>query len=204
MFQEAFKKLDLEEVALIVDQLNPLLEGMSFDPLEVTVVGTEVSFYPGYKFIDVCDYSVAPPLRRFAIYKPGDLHILDWTNGPIYALNKKVPITLDEHNVFDYIRFFFGYVRGRHGRFIVTENVDDIAWREEPAAQNRKNVAEKIIPLTLVKREENGDFIVEGRMMFKDSLFKTFVRVESDGLVALFDEELLIEDMPVLDDTFGH
>ena len=40
-------------------------------------------------------------------------------------------------------------------------------------------------------------------MMFKDSLFKSDVTVQDNGVVSLQNEELLIEDMPVLDDTFG-
>ena len=40
-------------------------------------------------------------------------------------------------------------------------------------------------------------------MVFKDSLFKSEVEVKPSGLVSLSNEELLVEDLPVLDDTFG-
>jgi hypothetical protein len=40
-------------------------------------------------------------------------------------------------------------------------------------------------------------------MIFKDSLFRSTVQVAPDGMVSLTDEELVVEDMPVVDDLLG-
>lgn len=40
-------------------------------------------------------------------------------------------------------------------------------------------------------------------MMFKDSLFKSNVRVSPKGIVTMEDEDLVVEDIPVLDDVLG-
>ncbi|HBR68949.1 MAG TPA: hypothetical protein DEA55_06195 [Rhodospirillaceae bacterium] len=203
MFAEAFKKLELAEAATVLDEVNPLLDGTLFDPVEATVMAHDLPFYPGYTFLDIADFSVNPPARRFVIYKRGSATILDWTNGPIYALNKKVPIKLDDETVADYARFFFTYIRGRHGRFIITENVDDINWKEDPPPAARKAIGKMLGPVSIKKKDEKGTYCLEARVMFKDSLFKTDIYVKPDGTVTLTDEELLIEDMPVLDDVFG-
>ncbi|GJL86266.1 MAG: hypothetical protein DHS20C02_20410 [Micavibrio sp.] len=203
MFAEAFTKLELADAATVLDQVNPLLEGTPFDPVETTVMTHDISFYPGYQFLDIGDYSVSPPMRRFVVYKPDDIVVLDWTNEPIYAINKKLPIVITDENVTDYVRFFFTYIRGRHGRFIVTENVDDINWKEDPPPAARKAIGKMLEPVNIKKKADNGVYCLEARVMFKDSLFKTAVYVKPDGTVTLTDEELLIEDMPVLDDVFG-
>lgn len=203
MFAEAFKKMELAEAATVLDEINPALEGTPFDPVEATVMTHDLPFYPGYLFLDVADFSVNPPARRFVVYKPGNFVVLDWTNGPIYALNKKVPIRLNDETVADYARFFFTYIRGRHGRFIITENVDDINWKEDPPPAARKAIGKMLGPVTIKNKADNGTYCLEARVMFKDSLFKTNIFVKPDGTVTLSDEELLIEDMPVLDDVFG-
>ena len=125
MFQDAFVKLEVKDAATILDQVNPLLEGTPFDPLEATIMAHEAPFYPDYRFLDIADHSMTPAMRRFVLYKPGDVVVLDWTNEPIYDLNQRVPVYLTDENVTDYVRFFFSYVRGRHGRFIITESVED-------------------------------------------------------------------------------
>ncbi len=203
MFQDAFEKLELADIATILDQVNPEFEGTQFDPVETTILSLNLSFYPGFQLLDIADYTLMPLVQRFVVYAHEKAVILDFTNEPIYALNKDIPISLNEENVADYVRFFFSFVRGRHGRFIITENVDDIAWKEDPPPAARKAVGKMIKALEIKEIKKDGTFLLEARMMFKDSLFKTNVEVKADGLVTLQNEELLIEDMPVLDDVFG-
>ena len=202
MYQEAFTKLELAEVATILDRLNPEFDGTVFDPVETTILAQDVPFYPRYRLLDIADYAAVPALRRYVLYSEDDFLILNFTNEPLYALNQKLPIKLTENNVPDYVRFFFTYVRGRHGRFIITESVDDINWKEDPPPSARKAIGKILFPVTL-ERTEDGVFYLKACMVFKDSLFKSDIKVEANGFVALSDEELLVEDMPVLDDTFG-
>lgn len=203
VFRDAFEKLELADVATILDQVNPDFDGVQFDPVETTVMAVDLSFYPGFRFLDIADHTSMPPLQRFVIHSPEKAVVVDFTNEPIYALNKSVPIQLSEENIAEYIRFFFTYVRGRHGRFLIAESVDDIQWKEEPPPAARKAIGKMLSPVTLKKIGEDGTYHMEACMMFKDSLFKSDVNVKPDGLVSLENEELLIEDMPVLDDTLG-
>jgi hypothetical protein len=203
MFREAFEKLDLADVATILDQVNPLMEGITFDPVETVIMAIDVPFYPGHRLLDIADYSSMPASHRHVIYHPKGSVVLNFTNEPIYALNQKTKLKLTESTVTEYVRFFFSFVRGRHGRFLVVESVDDIHWKEDPPPAARKAIGKMVLPITVTKQEENGTFHLQATMMFRDSLFKSSVVVQPDGVLKLNNEELLIEDMPVLDDTFG-
>lgn len=203
MFREAFEKLELAEVATILDEVNPLLDGVQFDPVETTIMAINLPFYPGFKFLDIADHTGLPPLQRFAVYKPGQAVVMDFTNEPIYTLNRDVPIKLSEDTAEDYVRFFFSYVRGRHGRFLIAENVDDIQWKEDPPPAARKAIGKMLMPVTLDSMAADGSYKMSACMVFKDSLFKSDIKVTPGGQVNLENEELLVEDMPVLDDTLG-
>lgn len=204
MYQEAFEKLELDETARILDRIAPLLEGASFDPVETTIMAAPMPFYPGCKLLDIANHTTMPPLRRHVIYSPEKSMVLTFQNEAIYKFNDVLPIKLDEQNISTYVRFFFSYVRGRHGRFIVVENIDDINWKEDPPPSARQAIGRMIRPVSLTKEVgKDGTFHLEARIVFKDSLFKSAVTVGKDGLVTLGSEELLVEDMPVLDDTFG-
>ncbi len=202
MPQDAFAKLDKKESQTVVESVNPVLEGGSFDAETVTVLAQNLSFYPGCRFLDIADFSAVPALQRFAVNGKGRTILMNGTNEPIYELNKNVPVKLDENNIFDYVRFFFSHVRGRHGRFIITESVEDIAWREEPPPAVRKAVGQLLEPLEITATQ-GGAFKLSARILFRDSLFKTVIAVGPDGTVGISNEELLLEDIPVLDDTFG-
>jgi hypothetical protein len=208
MFQGVFKKLELAETATFLDQINPVLDGADFDAVETTVMVLDLPFYPGYRFVEISENTHYPPRKRFVICKNSqnlnedEITVLNWTNAPVYKLNQDVPIALDENNVSEYIRFFFEYIRGKHGRFLITESVDDIRWKDDPPPQARKAIGKMLIPLS-VQSIRDGNFYLHATMMFKDSLFKADVEVQPGGLVTLSNEELLVEDIPVQDDIFG-
>lgn len=203
MFQEAFVKLELADVATILDKVNPLFESIEFDPVDTTIMAVELPFYDGYQLLHIADNTVMPATQRCVIYSHDKQAVLNFTNEPIYKFNQELPIELTEETVIEYVRFFFTYVRGKHGRFIMTENVDDIAWKEDPSPQARKSISDMIKPITLQSIDDSGVYHLKGCMMFKDSLFKSDIEVQTNGFVVLKNEELMIEDMPILDDTFG-
>lgn len=204
MFRDAFTKLDVLEGESLLAEINPLIEGSPYLPEKTTILSMELSFYPGYRFIELADHSFMPPRKTSLVYKPGkSVTILDWSNGPIYELNERVPLSINEKNITEYIRFFFTFVRGRHGRFLITESVDDIAWKDEPPATARKTISSLIEPIRLRGIEGNGSYILSARMIFKDSLFRTCITVTKKGNVKMDEEELVVEDIPVLDDVLG-
>ncbi|MCD8563090.1 MAG: hypothetical protein LRY54_03380 [Alphaproteobacteria bacterium] len=206
MFAEQFKKYEPNQITATLDAVNPHLDFNPLDPQQCVVLGIELPFYKGYQFLDISDYAQVPAVRVFALYnsKKNDVKILNWTNGPLYALNKEAPIKLSAETVTDYVRFFLTYVRGKHGRFIPVENVDDIAWREDPPPAARRAISKMITPITLEKQEEDGSYKLKACMVFRDSLFRADIAVAPDGHTTITNEELLIEDMPVLDDVLGH
>ena len=198
---EDWQKPDAARVQGIFDEVNSCLEPVFFDKDSTTLRTQKLSFYRDYEFIELTDLSAVPGARKYALYKQGDVNVIDWTNQAIYEVNEKAPVVLDERTVTDYVRFFFNYVRGRHGRFQIIETVDDIRWQVEPPLQGRKVMQEMLEPVTILSREDDGTFNLEAFMVFKDSLFKTKIHVNADGLVSMSDEELKIEGMPVMQDA---
>jgi hypothetical protein len=198
---ENWQKLDPEKSARILSEINAHLDPVPFSMESTTVRSHKLPFYKNYELYELTDLSAVPGARKYAIYKPGDVNVINWTNQSIYETNEKAPIALDRSSVVEYVKFFFNYVRGRHGRFLIIETIDDIRWQVEPPLQGRKVMQEMLEPVTVVSEDEEGGYVLHAFMVFKDSLFKTKVHVKKDGLVSMSDEELKIEGMPVLQDA---
>lgn len=207
MFADSFQTIEHGEAAKILDQLNPLLDGALFDPAMVRILSHPLPFYNGYSLVEITDHDVNPPRSVSLIYKESDggerISILNGKNEVIYNLNKTVPIFLNDENISLYVRFFFSYVRGRHGRFLIVENVDEINWKEEPAPAGRKALGKMIKPVALNSTDENGSYFLAASIVFKDSLFQSDITVDENGTVSLSNQELLVEDIPVIDDSFA-
>lgn len=203
MYQNAFIKLEPLETKEILDVVMPHFEGGSFTGDNAVILAQDFSFYPGYRFLDVANFEHVPPQHRYVLLGRDDVVVLDWSNEPIYALNDRLPIVLNDKNIIDYVRFFFAHVRGKEGCFVIVENVDDIAWREEPPVPARKAIGDMLEPLHVFNKEKNNTYHLEGCIVFRDSLFKSKIEVKSNGLVSLYDEELVVEEMPIADQTLG-
>jgi hypothetical protein len=203
MFQDAYVKCDRLETENLLKELGGHLEGAPFPPDTTVIMSRPLPFYPGYQFLDIADHMTMPARRRFVIYKDNDVVVLDFTNDPIYALNARAPIVLTDEILPDYIRFFFSFVRGPHGRFLICESVDDIQWHDDPPPSARRAVGNMLRPLEIHHKDEDGTAYLMARMVFKDTLFQTNIAVKPDGMVRISDEKVLVENMPVLDDTFG-
>jgi hypothetical protein len=203
MQQEIFLKLDPSEAETALTRLNPLFGGSVFKPEKTTILTQNLPFYPGYRFLDILSSVSNPPKRRYVLESADKAIILDFTNAPIYALNVELPIRLDKKNVDDYVRFFFKNVRGEHGKFLIIETVDDIPWKNDPPPNARKAVGKMIDPLQLEGIDDRGFYSLSASMIFKDSLFKTKIKVDTLGQISIQDEQLLIEDIPVLDEVFS-
>jgi len=200
---EDWQKLDSEKAARILDKINPYLEPIQFNPNTVTIRSQKLPFYKDYTFFELTDISAIPGARKYAIYKPGEVNVINWTNQIIYEINEKAPILLNKENIFRYVRFFFNYIQGRHGRFLIIETIDDVRWQIDPPIQGRKVMQEMLEPMILVDQDSEGIFNLEAFMIFKNSLFRTKIQVNSGGFVSMSDEDMKIEGMPVLQDSFG-
>lgn len=203
MFKDAFYKLDEVETQAILRETAPFFEGMEFEPAATALLAYDLAFYPGFRLIDIIRRDSIPPLRRLMVFKSGSINVLNWTNEPIYHLNRIAPLYLTASNAPDYVRFFFACVRGRHGAFQIVESASDILWREEPPASARKAISRLIQPVQVIADSGNGAYSLFSCMMFKDALFRVTVHVTRNGEITLKQEELIAEDMPVRDEVTG-
>ncbi len=203
---EVWEKLAGDEAKAVLAIINPFIDPVPFDPETTTVRRQHLGFYDDYSVYELTDLSAIPSARKYALARMGgkekpDVRIITWTNQAIYEVNEIAPVRLDDRNVLEYVKFFFNYVRGRYGRFVVVETVDDIRWQVEPPLQGRKVMQEMLSPVSVLGKDESDAWLLEACMIFKDSLFRTKIHVQRNGQVAMSDEELKIEGMPVIPDA---
>lgn len=203
MFNPAWEEIDPEEMPRLVAEINREMKDRQFDPASTVGNRTELSWYAEHSLLEFVDTATSNPvfIRRI-LYRPGgDFQILNWTNGPIYTTNEKAPIMVSEDNAGAYIKFFFNFVKGRHGRFVIVEDVHEIAWDGNVPDKGKEAVGKIIKPASVTSRDESGKLTLLAFMVFKDSLFRANVHVERDGMVSLSDEALVIEGMPIVEDV---
>ena len=180
-------------------------------------------FWPGAMLLAIEDTGRSGKREQFAlVWEREDFVRLDWTNQPIYKAVERHPLHFGDSNLILYAKFFFHWVRGDLGRFILVESQDEIPWTPYAPEATRATVLPTLRPVGILSRQDKKA-VLSATVVFKNALFSTKIGVaiengatagtdqmtdaEGVGTLALFDEELLIEDLPIRIDpppgTFG-
>lgn len=183
------------------------------------VRATPLSLYEDAWLLAIEDTARRGRREQFALYKPEHKIIpLNWTKEPLYWANALWGVRLDDDRAVElYCRFFFHFVRSQSGRFHIVERVDHLPWTTEVTAEHIETVAQHLRPLRILERPARHIVILSGTVLFKTALFSTKIlvatratdRLDDDtgvpihysvGQVELFGEELLLQELPVIDD----
>jgi len=153
--------------------------------------------------------------RRPRLVSEDDEVVLDRTNAPLYELNDRGELRLSSDTVLYYVRFFFDFVGRAHRKFLIVEPGDPVAWSEVSTPEVRAQFERALMPLTYVGMNENFMMLLRATALFRDGLFRTDIVVApvpltiagdgqhplvvyTTGQLELCDEELLMENLPVM------
>jgi len=214
MIDLKFQSLDAAAAKKLVEDISDDIAPVKLPPDKVSVQFASLPFYEEFKLYAVSDTSLPPPNTRYILYKPGDISLMNWTNEPIYSVNERAPIKLDRKTAIPYAKFFFHYVRGQLGRFIIVEKPDEVVWLSNANTKEKANVAERLIPVTYKGIGRDNLFTLTATVVFKNALFRTDIKIapyEMDvfdpelgapehftiGQMKLTNEDLLLEELNV-------
>ncbi|MBF0465624.1 MAG: hypothetical protein HQK88_02690 [Nitrospirae bacterium] len=210
-----FKPLDDNDTRkLLLAAIAKDIEPVTLPEDVTTVQVAELPFYEEFKCYAISDTTLPHPNTRYALYKPGDFHRMNWTNPPIYYVNEIAPIKLDRDTVAPYARFFFHFVRGQLGRFIIVEKPEDVVWLNNASTKEKDDVAKNLMQLTYKGIGRDNLFTLTATVVFKNALFRTDIKIApfemevfdsetgepehfSIGQQKLTNENLLLEDLNI-------
>lgn len=214
MFDVEFKNLDPATTQKLLMDIGADIAPVKLPAGKTTVSVVDLPFYDDFKFYAFSDTTLPQPNTRYALYKPGDISMMNWTNEPIYSVNERAPIKLDRKTVITYAKFFFHYVRGQLGRFIIVEKPEEVVWLANANDKEKAEVASRLMPVTYKGIGRDNLYTLTASVVFKNALFKTDIKIapyEMDvfdpetnqpehftiGQMKLTNEDLLLEELNV-------
>ncbi|MDP9127682.1 MAG: hypothetical protein M3N08_05425 [Pseudomonadota bacterium] len=214
MLDLTFKTLDTVAAKQLLADVGADLEPIKFPEDKTTVQAADLPFYEEFKLYALSDTTLPQPNTRYILYKPGDVSLMNWTNEPIYSVNERAAIKLDRKTAVPYAKFFFHYVRGQLGRFIIVEKPEEVVWLANATEKEKADVAARLMPVTYKGVGRDNLFTLTATVIFKNALFSTDIKIapyEMDvfdaelnapehftiGQMKLTNEELLLEELNV-------
>lgn len=130
---------------------------------------------------------------------PGRTVVLDGSNDPVYKIAASGKLRLNsEQEVEQYIRFFFSYIRGRHGTFDLVEDSSSLNWTATATGPTKLDAMRAVEPLELIEYDPaNKTWLFFGYAAFRDVLFSSKFEVSPLGLVVMSEEAIVQEGLPL-------
>lgn len=214
MIDLTFQTLDPTATQKFLSDIAGDIGAVKYPEGKTTVQCASLVFYDEFKLYAVSDTTLPPPNTRYYLYKPGDVSAMDWTNEPIYSVNERAPIKVDRKTCLTYARFFFHFVRGQLGRFIIVEKPEEVVWLANANDEEKEKVNSLLMPVAYKGIGRDNLITLTATVVFKNALFRTDIKVApfemdvfdpeinapehfSIGQMKLTNEELLLEDLNV-------
>ena len=159
------------------------------------VQAVDLSFYKEYRLYKYIDKSADPVEVYYYLYKPGITYLLDWSNAPIYSINTTGVLQLAPETVIDYAKFFFYFVRGQLGTFIIAEKPQDLVWLPEAIEEEKTVVESQLMPVTYQGVDDDKRYVLHCSIIFKDALFSSDITIAQENVKVIDPEtnEELVE-----------
>lgn len=121
-----WQRLDRDTSAKIITSVASEAEAGLFSAVTSEVTRAGLRFYKGYHLYKITNYASLPSFTFQYLSDGTFFHYLDGTEDPIYTVNAKGALTLDERSVLEYAAFFLEHVSGEDGeeRYLITDPHD--------------------------------------------------------------------------------
>ncbi len=118
---------------------------------------------------------------------------LDGSSPPIHAINGRIKPLINKDNVLSYLGFFCWYVCSERMPFAIVESVNDPIFPLQPGSEKFDAIEDLIRPAELLEEREDG-FHCEAYVWYSDALFKANFVVPPGGVVAMIEDEPLVQE----------
>ncbi len=121
-----WQRLDRDTSAKIITSVASEAEAGLFSAVTSEVTRAGLRFYKGYHLYKITNYASLPSFTFQYLSDGTFFHYLDGTEDPIYTVNAKGALTLDERSAVEYAAFFLEHVSGEDGeeRYLITDPHD--------------------------------------------------------------------------------
>ena len=117
---------------------------------------------------------------------------LDGTESPIHAVNDKGILTLNQHNIMNYLDFYFSHVSDEEGDIIVIHNPHDMPLLDSLDADAYNAVFSQHTPAQINHNDSNNSFEIDTDLYKESQLVRGKITVTAKGRVSIKDEKMIM------------
>jgi hypothetical protein len=190
--QPLWTRLNREDAHRVLDHLSGTRDAVVFSKEATEVSWRTLPFYSTYKHYRLVNYATMPTFSLTYLSNGEDFITLDGTANPIYTVNEKDPIRLNEMNAVAYLDFFFANVQGSEGDVFLIKDPKKLPFISALTKEQREIVITSFKPLQVSQNAAANVFRVNGTLYYGGGLISSTILLTDDGKLSFQDQSLLL------------
>jgi hypothetical protein len=187
-----WQRLDRDTTLKTIDSVKSASDPGLFSPGTSEVQKARLSFYDDIELFKLTNFASLP---SFTFEYLGDgrfFHYLDGTEQPIYAVNDKGTLSLNDRSVVDYLEFFFAHVGMEDEEMVLIRNPHDMPLLDSLGADSIDAVMKSHNPPTVSYDAGFDKYTVEADLYADGLLIRACVEVNAAGRVEMTGRKMIV------------
>lgn len=190
--QQSWNRLAKDDAHAVLRKLSGQKDAIVFSKEATEVATRNLPFYTKFKLYRLVNYATMPTFSMTYLSNGIDFIPLDGTANPIYAINDRDNIRLNEMNVVPYLDFFFTNVQGSEGDVYLIKDPKKMHFLDSMTSKQREAVENSFRPLSVQQDGAANLYRIKGTLYYGGSLIASIIQVFPDGQLAFQEQSLLL------------
>ncbi len=187
-----WQRLDRENTLKTIDSVKSASEAGLFSPTTSEVQRAKLSFFNGTDLYKLTNFASLP---SFTFEYLGDgIHFtyLDGTETPIYSINDRGYLTLNDRSVIDYVEFFFAHVTVDDDEIFLVKNAHDMPLLDSLDIDSIDAITRNHKPAVVTYDAGFDKFSVDADIYAEGLLMRATIEVNGAGRVTIQDKRMIV------------
>lgn len=187
-----WQRLDRENTAKVIDSVKSEIDAAMFSLATSEVQRAYLSFYEGVELFKLTNFSSLPSFTFEYLGNGMHFEYLDGTELPIYIVNDKGYLSLNDRSVIDYLEFYFAHVTIDDEEMMLIQNPHDMPLLDSLGQESIVVVLRNHKPAEVVYDAGYDKHTVDADLYADGLLIRATIEVTSSGRVSIINRRMIV------------
>ena len=190
-----WQRLDRDTSIKVIDSVKSNADMGLFAIGTSEVQRARLPFYKEYEAYKVTNYASLPSFTFEYLSDGTFFHYLDGTEEALHTVNDKGMLSLDKHNVMEYLSFYFGHVGNDEGDIYVINNPHDMPLLDSLDADAYNTVFTHHKPAEIHYDGGFDAYKIEADLYTDTQIVRAKIEVNTKGRVTIKNQKAVMHEV---------
>lgn len=186
-----WERLDREKSHSIIGRVTTASDGTLFTTTSSEVSCKSLPFYKNFLLYRITNYATLPSFSLHFLGDGNTFYMVDGSPDPIFMVNNRGDLQLNERNILAYVDFFLSNVSTDDGDIYLIRDPDSLPFLDSMSIEQQVAMKQRFSPLDVSYCPQSDQYKIRCDLYYGGTLLKSTLSVGIDGSITFSDQTLL-------------